>query len=140
MVTTIVANDGLVDTIQMTTETPHSHGVQERTMRTSLTDPANTTRTDRARGPAISSQWWKVWVLLSSLGATVVGWVTLPGVKSTTDSVVVSATAATTSAEAFALPVNVVVEPGRPGSRVRSMPAMPQKPVFQAPVTRTRRS
>jgi hypothetical protein len=109
-------------------------------MKTSIADSANATRTDRGRGSAISSQWWKAWVLLSSLGATVVGWMALPGVKSPTDSVVVSPTVATASAEVLAFPVNAVGEPRRPGSSVRSMPTMPGKPVFQAPVTRTRRS
>lgn len=109
-------------------------------MRTSITDSANATRTDRARGPAISSQWWKAWILLSSLGATVVGWMALPGVRSPLDRVLVPPTVTTTSAKVLALPVNAVVEPRLPGSSVRSMPTMPQKPVFQAPVTRTRRS
>jgi len=109
-------------------------------MRTSISASANATRTDRTPGSAVSSQWWKAWILLSSLGSTVLGWIALPGVKSLTDSVVVSPTVTTTNAEVLALPVNAVVEPRPPGSSVRSMPTMPQKPVFQAPVTRTRRS
>lgn len=109
-------------------------------MRTLITDSANATRTDRARGPAISSQWWKAWILLSSLVATVVGWMALPGVKSPIDRVLVSPTVTTTSANVVVSPVTAVVEPRPPGSSVRSMPTMPQKPVFHAPVTRTRRS
>lgn len=109
-------------------------------MRTLITDSAKATRTDRAHGPAISSQWWKAWILLSSLAATVVGWMALPGVKSPPDGVMVSPTVTTTRAEILALPVNAVVEPRRQVSSVRSMPTMPPKPVFQAPVTRTRRS
>ena len=109
-------------------------------MRTSITDSANATRTDRVRGPAISNQWWKAWILLSSLGATVVGWMALPGVTSPTDKVGVSPTVTTTSPKPLALPVSAVVEPRPPGSSVRSIPTMPQKPVFHAPVTRTRRS
>lgn len=109
-------------------------------MRTSITDPVNATRPDGARGPAISSQWWKAWILLSSLGATVVGWMALAGVQSPTDRVVVSPPVTTTSAEVLAFPVNAVGDPRRPESSVHSMPRMPEQPVFQAPVTRTRRS
>ena len=110
-------------------------------MSTPITDPVNATRPHRAKGgTAASSQWWKAWLLLGSLGATVVGWMALPGVASPTDSVVVSPTVTTTSAEALALPVNAVVKPRRPGSSVRSMPTMPPMPVFHAPVTRSRRS
>ena len=93
MVTVIITNDGLEDTIQMTTETRHT-------------------------GPAREHDgWWKAWILLSGLAATVVGGMALPGVKSPADAVGVSPTVTTMSVE-----------------------AMPQKPVFEAPVTRTRRS
>ena len=93
--------------------------------------------TRRAGEPAA---WWKAWILLSSLGATVVGWMALPGVKSPADAAVVSPMVTTTSAQAVASPVSAVMERRRPGSSIRSMPSMPQKPVFEAPVTRTRRS
>lgn len=109
-------------------------------MRRLITGSASATRTDRALGPRTSSQWWKACVLLSSLGATVVGWMALPSVKSPADGVVVSRTVTATSAEVLAFPANAIVEPRRQGSSVRSLPTMPQKPVFQAPVTRTRRS
>ena len=117
IVTTIITNDTLEDTIQMTTEPRHA-----------------------TRRAGERDEWWKLWILLSSLGATVVGWMALPGIKSPADGVVVSSTATTMSAEVHALPVDAVVEPGRPGPSVRSIPTMPQKPVFEAPVTRTRRS
>ena len=102
MMTTTVANGAPGDTTQTTTETR------------------------RARGPAISSQWWKAWILLSGLGATVAGWMLLPGVEPPSGGVVASKAVTTRSAEVIALPV--------------SMRTMPEKPVFQAPVTRTRRS
>ena len=117
MVTRIITNDALEDTTQMTTKTRHA-----------------------TRRAGERDEWWKLWILLTSLAATVVGWMALPGVKSVADAVVVSPTATTTSAQVVALPVNAVVERRRPESSVRSMPTMPQKPVFDAPVTRTRRS
>ena len=116
MGTRIVGNDALEDTTQMTTETRHApRRVEER------------------------DEWWKLWILLGSLAATVVGWMALPGAGSAADAVGVPRTVTTTSAKT-ALPVNAVEHPGPPGSSMRSMPAMPQKPVFQGPVTRTRRS
>ena len=85
----MVESDILEGTTPMTTETRHA--------------------TRRVGEPAA---WWKAWILLSSLGATVVGWMALPGVEPPADAVVVS-------------------------PRVT---AMPQKPAFEAPVTRTRSS
>jgi hypothetical protein len=82
----------------------------------------------------------KAWILLTSLGATVVGWMVLPGLDSSAERTVLSPKATMPSADVLALPVNAVEEPKQPGSSVRSMPMMPQRPVFQAPVTRTRRS
>ena len=110
-------------------------------MRTSRTDPVNAARTGGAHsGPATSGQWWKAWILLASLGATVGGWMALPGVKSPPERVVLSPKATLPRAEVVALPIRAVEEPRRPSSSLGSMPTMPQKPVFQAPVTRTRRS
>lgn len=82
----------------------------------------------------------KAWILLTSVGATVVGWMALPRVKSPTDTVVRSPTVTSPSAAVLASPVEALGEPGRPELSIRSMPTMPQKPAFQAPVTRTRRS
>lgn len=110
-------------------------------MTTSRTDRASATRADRGRGgPVTSSQWWKAWILLTSLAATVFGWIAIPGIKVPTDRVVVQPRATTTATDVLASPDNAIGEPLRPGSSVRSLPAMPQKPGFQAPVTRTRRS
>jgi hypothetical protein len=105
------------------------------------TDPVNVTGTHRGGGgPATSSQWWKAWILLTSLGATVIGWMALAGVTSPTDEVVVLPTVTATVAERVPLPNDAAGEPERLGSSVRSTPTLPEKPVFQAPVTRTRRS
>lgn len=92
-------------------------------------------------GSAATGQWWKAWVLLTSLGATVLGWVAF----STGEPRVESAVAApvTMPIPNQVLPARHVNGPERqrprpPGAGM--LPAMPQKPVFQAPVTRTRRS
>jgi hypothetical protein len=41
-------------------------------------------------GPTVSGQWWKVWVLLTSLGATVLGWVAYSTGEPPVESVVVA--------------------------------------------------
>lgn len=93
-------------------------------------------------GPAGSGQWWKVWVLVTSLGATVLGWVALSTGEPPVDSAVAAPVA--TPIPTQVLPARRVngPEPPRPVPSRAGMllPAMPQKPVFQAPVTRTRRS
>lgn len=70
------------------------------------------------------SQWWKAWLLLTSLGATALGWAALSRSGPPVESVVVAPITTST-------PTHIP-----PARRV----TMPQKPVFQAPVTRTRRS
>ena len=95
-----------------------------------------------AGGPAATGQWWKAWVLLTSVGATVLGWVAFSTGESPVESVVVAAV--TTPMPTQALPARHVKGAEQPRSLPPSagtlLPAMPQKPVFQAPVTRTRRS
>lgn len=105
------------------------------------TDSADGVRTHRpAGGSAATGQWWKAWVLLTSLGATVLGWVAF----STGEPPVESAVVASTPMPTQVLPARQLTERDRPrplSPGVRTpLPTMPQKPVFQAPVTRTRRS
>ncbi|MEQ1756735.1 MAG: hypothetical protein ABL986_00320 [Vicinamibacterales bacterium] len=70
-----------------------------------------------------ASQWWKAWVLLAGFGATVLGWMVFPRDQHTPASVVISPQ---------------VTQSDETG--IRRLPRMPDKPVFQAPITRTRRS
>jgi len=92
-------------------------------------------------GSAASGQWWKAWVLLTSLGATVLGWMALSMAEPAVESAV--AVPAPTPRLTQDSPVRQVSGLEQPRPRLPSagtLPAMPQKPVFRAPVTRTRRS
>ena len=109
-------------------------------MTTRNTDAATTRRsqTRRPGSPATVGQWWKVWILLAGVGTTVLGWMSFPQEQQPLVSEIVS--------RSVSMPLEkaTIVDPvgGRtqlPPS-VRQLPAMPQKPVFRAPVTRTRRS
>lgn len=110
------------------------------------TDPiagsANGARVQRPHGGlAASGQWWKAWVLLTSLGATVLGWVAFSTGEPPVESAVVAPdTTPMPTGVASASHVSALEQSTpRPPSALMP-PAMPQKPVFQAPVTRTRRS
>ena len=75
----------------------------------------------RRTGPPVAAgQWWKAWVLLTGLGVTVVGWMALPRDEPP--------------------PANGIISSQRGSTGIRTLPGMPEKPVFQAPITRTRRS
>jgi hypothetical protein len=93
-------------------------------------------------GPAVSGQWWNVWVLLTSLGATVLGWVAFSTGEPPVESAIVAPV--TTPMPTQVLPARRVNGPEQrrpvPSGAGMLLPAMPQKPVFKAPVTRTRRS
>ena len=82
------------------------------------TSSAPRSQTHRTGSPGSGGQWWKAWVLLTGLGATIFGWMAFPHGER-------------------AEPID---SPRHLRTSVRTLPAMPQKPVFQAPVTRTRRS
>jgi hypothetical protein len=78
-------------------------------------------------------------VLLSSVATTLLGWIAFT--DAAPPSMPEVASPAPVRTEVAAVPRVVVVEVSAPvPARVRALPAMPQKPVFQAPVTRTRRS
>lgn len=96
------------------------------------------TQTRRPGSPATVGQWWKVWILLAGVGTTVLGWMSFPREQQPLVSNTVSRSAPVPLEEAtFVEPVGGQT-PLSPG--VRQLPAMPQRPVFRAPVTRTRRS
>jgi hypothetical protein len=90
---------------------------------------------------AVTDQWWKVWVLLTSLSATVLSWMAFAMGE-------LPANLAAVAPEARPAPTQVAparhasgLEQPRPlPTSAGMLPAMPQKPIFQAPVTRTRRS
>jgi hypothetical protein len=93
-------------------------------------------------GSAATGQWWKAWVLVTSLGASVLGWAAFSTGEPPVESAVVAPV--TTPMPTEVLPAHQVNGPEQPrplppGAGML-LPAMPQKPVFQAPVTRTRRS
>ena len=81
-------------------------------------------------------------MLLTSLGATVLGWVAFSTGEPPVESAVVAPVK--TPMRTQVLPARRVNGPEQPrpvpSGAGMLLPAMPQKPVFQAPVTRTRRS
>ena len=105
------------------------------------TGPANGARAQRPGGSAASGQWWKAWVLLTSLGATVLGWVAVSTAEPSVESAVVAPDTAPRPTQVAPARYMNELEQTRPLPPSAGMlPAMPQKLVFQAPVTRTRRS
>ena len=106
------------------------------------TGSANGARALRpAGGAAASGHWWKAWVLLTSLAATVLGWVAFStGERPVESAVVAPDTTLMPTQVAPARHVSGLEQPRPLPASAGMLPAMPQKPVFQAPVTRTRRS
>lgn len=93
--------------------------------------------TDRS---AAAGQWWKAWVLLTGLGATLLGWMAFPSDEQPPTSSVAPSGASMPAANEPVVRVEPVDGQRRVPTNVRTLPAMPQRPVFEAPVTRTRRS
>ena len=140
---TITANNSLVDANHTTNDERTSAAKPEvRPMKTTRNPgSANTARgPSRHGGSAANGQWWKAWVLLSSLGTTVLGWMAFTTDKPPVESVVVSSQGPMPTQVAPVFRVTGVDEPRPLQPSARTLPTMPQKPVFQAPVTRTRRS
>jgi hypothetical protein len=142
---TIVVDADLTDAVHTTTNERGSDAMwRSRPMKTGApTGVAHGARAQRpSGGSAATGQWWKAWVLLTSLGATVLGWVAFSTSEPPVESAVVAPV--TTPTPPHALPARRVNGPRQPRPLPPSagmlLPAMPQKPVFQAPVTRTRRS
>ena len=142
---TIVADVGLTDTVHTTNNDGQAvMSMRRRPMKTDATtgSPHGARAQRPSGGPAATGQWWKAWVLLTSLGATVLGWVAFAtGEPPVESAVVVPVT----------MPMPAQVPPARHVKRAAQsrpllpnagtlLPTMPPKPVFQAPVTRTRRS
>lgn len=111
-------------------------------MKTASTGSGSVARVQKPPcGSAANNQWWKAWALLISLGATVFGWMAFAsGEPPVEKSAIVVPEAPLPTRVA---PVSRVTELDKPSPippGARTLPAMPSKPVFQSPVTRTRRS
>lgn len=138
---TIVADADLTDTVHTTTD---ERGAQAMRRSNPMTTAAPTVSAHEARaqrhagGSAASGQWWKAWVLLTSLGATVLGWMAFSTGEPPVESAVVARD--TTSMPTQVRHLNGLERPRPLPPSAGMLPGMPQKPVFQAPVTRTRRS
>lgn len=112
------------------------------TMSGTNTRSPNTTPTRTRYGGSTSAgrQWWKLWVLLTSIAATVLGWMAFPADQPSASPESVSTQVPAPVNEAIVLPAETVDRTRPLAGVVHPLPAMPQKPVFQAPITRTRRS
>lgn len=96
------------------------------------------TETRRTGSTATAGQWWKFWILLAGVGTTVLGWTSFPREEKPLVSNIISRSVSMPLDE----PMNLAPADRRTALplSVRRLPATPQKPVFRAPVTRTRRS
>ena len=141
---TIVVDADLTDAVHTTTDERGSETMR-RSSPMKTAPPAGSANVGRAQRPASSSaasgQWWKAWVLLTSLGATVLGWMAFSTGEPPVESVVVAPdTTPMPTPVAPTRHVNGLEQPRPLQPSAAMLPPMPQKPVFQAPVTRTRRS
>jgi hypothetical protein len=88
----------------------------------------------------MNGYWWKAWVLLTGLGVTVLGWTAFPPDEQPPADGIGSSQVSMPVEDAPVLRVEPIDRTRQAPTGTRMLPAMPQKPVFQAPVTRTRRS
>ena len=140
---TIGVGADLIDAVHTTTDERGSDAMRRSSPMTApSTGSAHVARAQRpAGGSAAAGQWWKAWVLLTSLGATLLGWMAFStGEPPVERAVVARDTTPMPIQIAPARPVNGLEQPRPLPASDGMLPAMPQKPVFQVPVTRTRRS
>lgn len=104
------------------------------------TSSAPRSQTRRTGSPGSGGQWWKAWVLLTGLGATVFGWMAFPHGEQPAATGGISPPVAMSAENEALLRAEPIDSARHLRTRVPTLPAMPQKPVFRAPVTRTRRS
>jgi hypothetical protein len=104
------------------------------------TSSAPRSQTRRTGPPGTGGQWWKAWVLLTGLGATVFGWMAFPHGEQPAANGGISPQVSMSAENEPLLRVEPIDSPRIRPTSARTLPAMPQKPVYQAPVTRTRRS
>ncbi len=144
MAMTIVVDADLTDAVHTTTDERGRDAVRRSSP---MKAAATTGSSNGARvqsppgGAAASGQWWKAWVLVTSLGATALGWMAFSTGEPPVESAVVAPDATPRPAQvAPARDVKGLEQPRPRPPSAGMLPAMPQKPVFQGPVTRTRRS
>ena len=139
MTMTIVSDADPIDDVHATTE---EMGITRRHAEiTSMKTQAATGSGHGTRGPAAGSHWWKAWVLVTSLGATVLGWMAFAMTEPPANLAVVAPDARPAPTQAPpARHASGLEQPGPLPASAGMLPVMPQKPIFQAPVTRTRRS
>jgi hypothetical protein len=90
--------------------------------------------------PAGNGDGWKAWVLLAGVAGTLLGWIGLTRIEPHV-AIAVAAAERPLSRTVAAPPRTAAAGERHAGkSRGLTSPAMPQKPVFDSPVTRTRRS
>ena len=94
------------------------------------TNSGPTAAARRTGPPVAAGHWWKAWVLLAGAGFTLFGWAVSPREEPPAVGGITSPVAPARADRPQAVPVR--------GSR--AVPGMPQKPMFRAPITRTRRS
>ena len=109
-------------------------------MHTHNTDHAPNAAAGRTGSPVDVAQWWKAWVLMGSLGISVLGWMTLSFHEPAPAGGAIAAPMATADETVAVAPAAPVVRPRQASAAIRALPGMPTRPVFQAPITRTRRS
>jgi hypothetical protein len=88
----------------------------------------------------MNGQWWKTWVLLTGLGATVLGWMAFPPDEQPPADGIGSSQVSMSVEDAPVLRVEPIDRERPAPTGTRMLPAMPRQPVFRGPVTRTRRS
>jgi hypothetical protein len=93
----------------------------------------------RTRYPS-AGRFWKSVIVVASLMATSLGWLMQPRHEQPTQQEAVSADVAMHTNIDTATPARTVVATSPAPNMLRPLPSMPQKPVFERPVTRTRRS
>ncbi|MEQ1728407.1 MAG: hypothetical protein ABL982_08490 [Vicinamibacterales bacterium] len=102
--------------------------------------PAAARRTTPAAG---GSQWWKAWLLLTSLGATALGSMALPQDEPQPAGGIGATQVPAPTEQVRVMPVRAVQASGNVARSPAGAPALraiPRRPVFRTPVTRTRRS
>jgi hypothetical protein len=141
---TNVVDADLSDAVRATTDERGSDVMRRSSpMKTAATaGSSNGALVQRPSRGSAAGQWWKAWVLLTSLGATVLGWAAFSTGEPSAESAVVAPDMTPGPTQVTRARHMSGPEPPRPlpPSAGILRPAMPHKPVFQAPVTRTRRS
>ncbi len=104
------------------------------------TSSAPRSQTPRTGSPGAGGQWWKAWVLLTGLGVTIFGWMALPRNEPPPANGIISSPVSMSAENSPVVRVERIDRPRQVSTGIRTLPGMPEKPAFQAPITRTRRS